>query len=395
MTLVLGHNNAYKSELCSTFEVEKFCPDGSTCSRAHGLRELRSFENPLFKTQMCTAYEQEARCRMGESCLFAHGEEELRDLTFPTPPQSSLTATAERIANIENQPSGSRVINRQNIDVQLTQRTNSKNQTKFCKYFANYGECNKGEACIFPHLTKNDVESSSAASASDSFPSLLQQPQAIPTVQLMTNADQSGMLKPVDPRKIKTRLCAIYLRNQNCPNKGSCNYAHGESELRVPSTPNENTNKGTGNFKTVLCKNFEEKECFSGDNCVFAHSRFELRPRGFKGDFDEKIKQNPNWKFPCVTSFNVKAPARGMIAILRMERPSWDAPRDPRNRTRTHRRTKLVYAKSFQPKATAGLGGCVDLLTEKMNFEEVRRRQVQAVVSNNNRCSYKPWHLSH
>ena len=83
---------------------------------------------------MCTAYEQEARCRMGESCLFAHGEDELRDLTFPTPPQSSLTAnikkeSQERIANIENQPSGSRVINRQNIDVQLTQRTNSKNQT--------------------------------------------------------------------------------------------------------------------------------------------------------------------------------------------------------------------------------------------------------------------------
>ena len=53
----------YKSELCPTFESSRSCPDGSECAFAHGLKELRSTENPLYKTQICTAYEQEGRCR--------------------------------------------------------------------------------------------------------------------------------------------------------------------------------------------------------------------------------------------------------------------------------------------------------------------------------------------
>ena len=67
----------YKKKLCNNF-LKGNCPAGSDCTFAHGLRELRSFENQIYKSQLCTAFEQGGICQMGNDCLLAHGETEIR-----------------------------------------------------------------------------------------------------------------------------------------------------------------------------------------------------------------------------------------------------------------------------------------------------------------------------
>jgi hypothetical protein len=47
----------------------------------------------------------------------------------------------------------------------------------------------------------------------------------------------------------------------------------------------------------MLCENYMGSGvCISAGLCTFAHGRHELRPINFKGDFDQKIRNTPNWK---------------------------------------------------------------------------------------------------
>mmetsp|Transcript_12009 Transcript_12009/g.18818 ORF Transcript_12009/g.18818 Transcript_12009/m.18818 type:complete len:430 (+) Transcript_12009:76-1365(+) len=101
----------------------------------------------------------------------------------------------------------------------------------------------------------------------------------------------------------KTRICKNWEQTGACQFGVRCNFAHGEEELRnaesaiftlsakAPATrrasdetldnanrrpaPSTNTR---ANYKTRLCKNFEQSgHCSFGDKCMFAHGHQELR----------------------------------------------------------------------------------------------------------------------
>ncbi|CAK0896399.1 unnamed protein product, partial [Prorocentrum cordatum] len=59
------------------------------------------------------------------------------------------------------------------------------------------------------------------------------------------------------------RVC----QDGNCPNAGSCSFAHSESELRVTD----------GIYKTQMCHFFERGRCLKGDRCNHAHGPDDLR----------------------------------------------------------------------------------------------------------------------
>ena len=95
-------------------------------------------------------------------------------------------------------------------------------------------------------------------------------------------------------------MCKYYESEKVCPLGAKCHYAHGKEEMRKPNDPlpqntpmmvNSNkqpqqTNQGimnpmmVNNFKSVVCKYWEQGKCKYGTNCTFAH-----------GDTDKKAGQ--------------------------------------------------------------------------------------------------------
>jgi len=108
--------------------------------------------------------------------------------------------------------------------------------------------------------------------------------------------------RPVEPF-FKTRRCKNWDQNGSCPFGDRCNFAHGDADLRpadaavlaLTSKPavrkqpegeaerwdrRPNQGKSTGNYKTRMCKNWEQSgSCVFGDKCLFAHGAEELRKK--------------------------------------------------------------------------------------------------------------------
>ncbi|XP_075253918.1 uncharacterized protein LOC142345642 isoform X3 [Convolutriloba macropyga] len=284
MTVVIDSSFADKAEMCPLFESELYCPEEHECLYVHGLRELRSAENPLyisqklrFKIEMGTNFEREIMGRMEDHYLFAQREHERRDLTTVSPIVDSQRQSDEPIEL-----------------VQSSVPTNDRYKTKTCNFYLKYGNCTKGDSCMFAHVKPEGVNALSQESQSGGFISLLQQPTSF-----VPESSQEQRNTAPDPAKFKTRMC-IPFQKQRCMKKDKCNFAHDESELKVhpkASTGTVKDVKQSGIYKTELCKSFEKNgQCFLDEDCMFAHTRYELRPKGFKGDFEEKIKTNPNWK---------------------------------------------------------------------------------------------------
>ena len=99
--------------------------------------------------------------------------------------------------------------------------------------------------------------------------------------------------------RYKTSMCKYFESGQPCPIGEKCHFAHGQDEMRKPNDPlpqntpyiNPNTqNKqqqamgmnpmmtgapNMNNFKTVVCKYWEQGKCNYGSNCTFAHGQTE------------------------------------------------------------------------------------------------------------------------
>lgn len=126
--------------------------------------------------------------------------------------------------------------------------------------------------------------------------------------------------EPQEPKKennpkYKTRLCRHFLRTGNCLRGETCQFAHGEADLRKPASggPAPNPHAGTGvqgyprrphvgpnanNLKTKLCKYFmKDGNCRYGSTCHHAHGQMELRQPGapfpFPGFGQFNMMMNP------------------------------------------------------------------------------------------------------
>jgi hypothetical protein len=119
--------------------------------------------------------------------------------------------------------------------------------------------------------------------------------------------------------KFKTIMCKYFSNDKPCPLGNRCHFAHGREELRKISDPlPRNTPLISGaklaqmtgipegqpgnlppvnhNFKTMLCKYWEQGKCKFGEQCSFAHGDCEVRnenittPAGTAGNLIDPLK---------------------------------------------------------------------------------------------------------
>lgn len=95
--------------------------------------------------------------------------------------------------------------------------------------------------------------------------------------------------------KFKTTMCKYHEQEKICPLGARCHFAHGEKDMRHQSDPLPNNTpllsnnklqqnqqqmvgpRVVGNFKTVVCKYWEQGKCKYGNTCSFAHGNTEKR----------------------------------------------------------------------------------------------------------------------
>lgn len=104
--------------------------------------------------------------------------------------------------------------------------------------------------------------------------------------------------------RYKTIMCKYYESDKVCPLGIKCHYSHGKEDMRKPNDPlppntpmmvnsaktnPQQQNQGmpnpmsAGNFKTVICKYWEQGKCKYGTNCTFAHGDPEKKGAGMGG----------------------------------------------------------------------------------------------------------------
>lgn len=102
-------------------------------------------------------------------------------------------------------------------------------------------------------------------------------------------------------KKYKTIMCKFFESDKTCPLGSRCHFAHGRAELRKIDDPlpqntpflptsrlietalkDENQDLTfnpvvINNYKTVICKYWEQGKCKFNQNCSFAHGDVEVR----------------------------------------------------------------------------------------------------------------------
>ncbi|CAK9133988.1 unnamed protein product [Ilex paraguariensis] len=177
----------------------------------------------FFKTRMCAKF-LEGNCRNGEHCTFAHGAEDLRE---PPPNWQELVRERDRVGNWNDDQ---RIIHRM----------------KICKKFYNGEECPYGEKCNFlhepPSKFKTDMvmptlpRESSAISIGTMGPIMGHRDGSDqPEINKHVNGCSDALRVNMKPVFWKTRICSKWETSGQFPFGERCHFAHGQSELQVPS----------------------------------------------------------------------------------------------------------------------------------------------------------------
>jgi len=327
-------NASYKSSLCKNYKDGK-CTYGAKCNFAHGASELRApgmmtavpnmamgmgqmgAMNALYKTTMCTNMMKEGKCAHSSNYKFAHTAAELRTpgggfangpgmpAGMPGITGPAVAATGSQImihgtdGKIKYKTSMCTVFMEQGFcprgeacgfahsanQLMEAQARDPKYKTAICEVWKANGSCDRGSNCIYAH-GQSDLRQKSQMPMQNMSPMTTAYPPQYSGVSPMASQQ---MQNP----KYKTSMCIVFAKNGFCPKMAACNFAHGPQELRggAQSTPQSNmmgqtsmmgmsNASGAGNYKTQLCKNVTEKgHCTFGDNCQYAHSSVELRPK--------------------------------------------------------------------------------------------------------------------
>ena len=141
------------------------------------------------KTHLCIAFKNEGKCPSGDSCHHAHGEKEFRRAPAPLLPNPAVNA---------DQAGGP-----------------NNYKTSLCMAFKKAGSCPKGASCQYAH-GKQELWKSGAVNSS-------------------ANSSGAGGGNGAAKKNYKVELCTNFKANGKCPRGTSCQYAHGEKELRKPS----------------------------------------------------------------------------------------------------------------------------------------------------------------
>eukprot|EP00477_Mikrocytos_mackini_P001414 GAHX01001520.1.p1 GENE.GAHX01001520.1~~GAHX01001520.1.p1 ORF type:complete len:217 (-),score=44.77 GAHX01001520.1:22-672(-) len=97
---------------------------------------------------------------------------------------------------------------------------------------------------------------------------------------------------------LKTSVCSNFMRDGVCKYGLSCQFAHGEHELRERHK--------TRNFKTKLCRNLAlTNNCPYGDKCTFLHDPKEIENTANDEAYLPKHFEPNKYKTkPCMNYFN-------------------------------------------------------------------------------------------
>lgn len=145
----------------------------------------------FYKTRVCLKY-LEGNCRNGEHCTFAHGAEDLRE---PPPNWQDLVREKDR-------GSGS-------------WKDDMNQRVKICNKFYIGEECPYGENCNYVHERPPNFKSDMAKDQRESLAITIG----------TTDSDELSFWK--------TRLCRKYEITGQCPFGEKCNYAHGQSGMKL------------------------------------------------------------------------------------------------------------------------------------------------------------------
>lgn len=180
----------------------------------------RGMGNIFFKTRMCARF-LAGTCPNGDSCSFAHGAEDLRE-----PPPNWKDIIREKDKESGNWNDDQRIIQRE----------------KICRKFYNGEECPYGSSCSFLHESpsrfKPDVagappRESTAISIGKVGPVGPVMEQRSNTGQAVPNKhfDASTDAFQVNVRPWKTKMCSKWESTGQCPFGERCHFAHGYSGM--------------------------------------------------------------------------------------------------------------------------------------------------------------------
>ncbi|KAF5188095.1 hypothetical protein FRX31_022320 [Thalictrum thalictroides] len=94
--------------------------------------------------------------------------------------------------------------------------------------------------------------------------------------------NESNNLRMNIPNKYKTVLCKNWREKDYCANGELCTYAHGSDDLRQGKS---------GKYKTVICRNWQEMgRCNYGNDCWYAHGDDDLQQLDTNGNNDNQVK---------------------------------------------------------------------------------------------------------
>ncbi|KAI9500690.1 hypothetical protein BX070DRAFT_229683 [Coemansia spiralis] len=169
--------------------------NGNFQDNADGTQQRRPQDNPRYKTKLCEKFEQDGVCPYGQKCVFAHGMSELRVRESTAPISSNVV--------------------RGGVDDRAREYANSSSSSPYNHH----------------HQQQQQQQQQ------QSFE------QRSPVAQ--SNAGQRYNSNPL----YKTRLCQRFSEDGGCPYGEKCQFAHGESELRVnPEQPPQPRTPRDGQF---------------------------------------------------------------------------------------------------------------------------------------------------
>ena len=104
-------------------------------------------------------------------------------------------------------------------------------------------------------------------------------------------------------------MCKFYAQDKPCPLGNRCHFSHGKAELRrnndpLPSNlpllpgvrqldPHSNQPVILNNYKTIVCKYWEQGKCKYMHKCSFAHGDSDLRTQDVKGIINNGSSLDP------------------------------------------------------------------------------------------------------
>lgn len=276
-----------------------FCPNGDGCLFAHGFEEV-SYHPAKYKTKLCNGRD----CRGEDLCCFAHGEGELRDWA---PDYYAYLSIVGPVLGFGTAGMGSgNVVGGQNAARRGTPGASGAPgpllKHRFCAYYPNVVQCRRGAACAFAHtrdevktpLLSIDEEEHKPTSLTEPFFTMKFKTLWCPigaqhdwqscvyahTYQDARRKPSIGYGPQPCPYWSKKDTRAAY--SQRCPLGLRCPYSHGAKEqLYHPKY-----------FRTVICRDLQQKCCPRQNLCAFHHKRAERRSVGADNvDYTKPLKK--------------------------------------------------------------------------------------------------------